>query len=75
MEEEIGIENCWTPTCQEYNDALTMISKRKYRKALDHLEQLYVQHMFELTKLGLGGVGVYFQNSSLYHLINHSIRL
>jgi hypothetical protein len=75
LEEEIGIENRWTPACREYNDALTMISERKYRKALDHLERLYVQRMFELTKLGLGGVGAHFRHSSLYHLINHSIRL
>ena len=71
----MGIENRWVPTSQEYNDALTLLSERKYRKALDHLERLYVQHMFELTKLGLSGVGKYFQQLSLYCLIAHCTRI
>ncbi|RDX41765.1 hypothetical protein OH76DRAFT_1333840, partial [Lentinus brumalis] len=30
---------------------------RKYRLALDHLERLVIQRMFELTKLGMSGIG------------------
>ena len=56
-EEEHGIEARWTPETPEYNDALLLLSQRKYRRAVDQLERLVVQRLFEMTKLGMNGVG------------------
>lgn len=61
FEEEHSIETRWTPSSQEYNDALVIVSQRTYRKALDTLERLFVQRLLELTKLGMNGVGTKFQ--------------
>jgi hypothetical protein len=41
----------------EYNNALMLLSQRRYQKALDKLEQLFVQCLLELTKLGMNGIG------------------
>jgi hypothetical protein len=59
-EEEHNIETRWAPTSQEYLDALTVVTERKYRRAIDDLERLVVQRLFEMTKLGMSGVGVCF---------------
>ncbi|KAF8881743.1 hypothetical protein BD779DRAFT_1445242 [Infundibulicybe gibba] len=57
FEESHDIVDRWTPQSREYQDALTVMAERKYRKALDNLERLMVQRLFELSKLGLSGVG------------------
>jgi hypothetical protein len=57
-EEEHNIETRWAPTSQEYRDALTVVTERKYRRAIDDLERLVVQRLFEMTKLGMSGVGM-----------------
>ncbi|KAJ7206977.1 hypothetical protein C8J57DRAFT_1099457, partial [Mycena rebaudengoi] len=57
FEEEMGIETRWTPASKEYNDALLLMSERRYRNALSELERLIVQRLCELTKLGMSGVG------------------
>jgi hypothetical protein len=56
-EEEHGIEARWLPDSPAYNDALKLLSERKYCRAVDRLERLVVQRLFELTKLGMNGVG------------------
>ena len=56
-EEEHGIETRWMPQSLEYNDALLLCTQRKYRRALDKLARLVVQRLFEMTKLGISGVG------------------
>ena len=48
----------WTPDSPEYNDALLHFTQRKYRRAVDKLECLVVQRLFEMTKLGMSGVGM-----------------
>ncbi|KAF8238413.1 hypothetical protein L208DRAFT_1213777, partial [Tricholoma matsutake] len=40
----------------EYKDVLMVVGQCRYRKALDHLECLCVQHLLELTKLGMSDV-------------------
>lgn len=58
-EEEHDIITRWAPTSQEYLDALVVVRERKYRRAIDNLERLVVQRLFEMTKLGQSGVGAY----------------
>jgi hypothetical protein len=43
----------------EYKEALTMVNEQEYRRALDNLERLVIQCLFELAKLGMSGIGVY----------------
>ena len=56
-EEERNIAVRWAPTSQEYLGALTLVQERKYRRAIDDLERLVVQRLFEMSKLGMSGVG------------------
>jgi hypothetical protein len=56
-EAELNIETQWTPETPEYKTVLVELYLREYRQALDHLEYLVVQRMFELSKLGMSGVG------------------
>ncbi|EMD37546.1 hypothetical protein CERSUDRAFT_35523, partial [Gelatoporia subvermispora B] len=36
---------------------MVQVNRRQYNKALDELERLVVQRLFELTKLGMSGIG------------------
>lgn len=44
-----------------------MMNERQYRRALDSLELLVVQRLFELTKLGMSGTGKYSGAHIFYH--------
>jgi hypothetical protein len=56
-EEVSNIEVRWTPTSSSYTEALVLMSERRYRLAVDELERLVVGRLFEMTKLGMSGVG------------------
>ena len=58
FEEEHSIETQWTPNSSEYSEALVAVSQHTFWKALDHLEQLFVQRLLKLTKLGMNEVGM-----------------
>lgn len=49
----------WTPSSEEWKSAVAYMEVRDYQKALDKLEGLVVQRLFELTKMGLAGTGAY----------------
>lgn len=51
------ITDRWVPGSARYEEALILMSERNYRIALDRLESLVVKRLFELTKLGMNGVG------------------
>ncbi|KAJ6491155.1 hypothetical protein C8R45DRAFT_825830, partial [Mycena sanguinolenta] len=57
FEEEHSIDVRWTTDSQEYKDTLILTNERKYRAALAELEHLVVSRLFELTKLGMSGIG------------------
>lgn len=59
FEEENGIETRWTPDSKAYKEASVLLVERQYRCAVDHLERLVVQRLFELTKLGMNSIGQY----------------
>ena len=71
-EEMHNIEVRWAPTMQEYEDGLVLIRERKYRRALDDLERLVVQHLFEMTKLGMSGIGM-SKTTSFWRKVDFSI--
>lgn len=47
----------WTPDCEEWKSAAKYTKVRDFQKALDKLEALVVQRLFELSKMGLAGTG------------------
>ena len=51
------IEERWTPDSAQWKRAVGYLSIRTYRMALDKLEGLVVQRLFELAKMGLSGTG------------------
>ena len=59
MEDELGLseEERWKPGLKDYDDAFSELTHRQYHLALDNLERLVVQRLFELTKLRMSGLG------------------
>lgn len=53
----------WTETEPAYQAALKYIRQRDYHRALDKLQQLIVQRLFELSKANVIGMG------ESYHLV------
>ncbi len=51
------IEERWTPDSAQWKRAAQYLSMRTYCTALDKLEGLVVQRLFELAKMGLSGTG------------------
>ena len=65
MECKLGIDPRWSPATPEYQDALRYSTTRKYHQALDKLQKLVVQRLFELQKLNLSSTGAYFASNQL----------
>ncbi|EJD44351.1 hypothetical protein AURDEDRAFT_65395 [Auricularia subglabra TFB-10046 SS5] len=57
LEGVLDISVRWTPTSREYQDGLVQMAERDWRRALDRLELLMVQRMFELAKTHVFGTG------------------
>lgn len=56
-EVRMGITRRWEPTDPHYIEALKYSRTRDYQRALDHLQKLVVQRLFELQKMNLSGTG------------------
>lgn len=57
LEVALGITVRWEPESDEYKEALDWASERDYRLALDKLERLVIQRLFELQKANLVSTG------------------
>lgn len=57
MENRMDIAMRWLPTDPEYIAVIVASGERTYRRALDEIEQLIVQRLFELAKLNLMSTG------------------
>lgn len=57
LEGFLGIQTRWTPDSPEYIEASKWAKERKYRLALDRLERLVIQRLFELQKANLVSTG------------------
>jgi hypothetical protein len=57
MEVKMGIDNHWQPSDSRYIDTLKYMADCKYHQALDHLQKLVIQRLFELNRLNLAGTG------------------
>ena len=57
MEVEMNIVKRWDPTTPEYQETLGYLSTRRYQRALEELQRLVVQRLFELHKMNLSATG------------------
>ncbi|TFY55866.1 hypothetical protein EVJ58_g7981 [Rhodofomes roseus] len=57
FEDELDLAYWWTRGTPEYAQAEKDLLMHEYHKAIDNLEQLVIQRLFELTKLRMSGVG------------------
>ena len=57
LEDRMGIMQRWTPATPEYTEMVRYISERRYHQALNNLQRLVTQRLFELQRLNLSGVG------------------
>ncbi|KAJ7619742.1 hypothetical protein FB45DRAFT_1033581 [Roridomyces roridus] len=57
IEQELGITTRWTPTSPSYIAAEEEARSLEYQRALDRLELLVVERLFELTKMNQSGTG------------------
>ncbi|KAG2154474.1 uncharacterized protein EDB93DRAFT_1102246 [Suillus bovinus] len=53
MEVTMGISHRWQPSTLEYQQTMEYMAAYKYQCALDQLQQLVVQRLFELQKLNI----------------------
>ena len=58
MEVKLNINRRWTVTSPEYISTIKYVQERKYQRALDRLQRLVVQRLFELHRLNLSGIGM-----------------
>jgi hypothetical protein len=60
LEIKLGVQSCWQPSSPEYQETLKYLTLRKYHRALDNLQCLVVQRLFELQKLNVAQTDKYF---------------
>ena len=58
-EHQLGVESRWTSDDPRYVEALTYVNNRTFIRAVEHLEGLVVQRLFELSKANLATTGEY----------------
>lgn len=57
MEQRLAVEIPWTPETPQYIETLTYMRERDFRRALDKVQQLVIQRLFELSKAHIVGMG------------------
>ena len=60
IERQLKIEKRWSSEDPRYLEALKYINNRTFIGAVERLEGLVVQRLFELSKANLAATGVYF---------------
>ncbi|KAF9789733.1 hypothetical protein BJ322DRAFT_1001037 [Thelephora terrestris] len=66
LEDHMGITKRWTPATPEYIETFRYISERRYHRALNNLQRLVTQRLFELHRLNLSGAGKCFPFQMFY---------
>ncbi len=60
VERTLEIAERWKEGSDEYEAALEYVHNRRFIRAVDELERLVVQRLFELSKANLAGTGGYY---------------
>jgi hypothetical protein len=68
FERMLGIDDRWEINTPEYIEVKKLSSERKYRLALNRVERLLIQRLFELQKANLVSTGKFFLYSKGFHL-------
>ena len=63
LEQQLDITDWWTADSANYIRVTEFIKHRKYLRAVDNLERLVVQRLFELTKMNHSRTGMRMQLS------------
>ncbi|KAG6875317.1 hypothetical protein C0993_009823, partial [Termitomyces sp. T159_Od127] len=73
LEEKLGIsrEQCWMFCSPEFLEISKYISQQTYEKAVDKLQKLVIQHLFELQKLNLSYTAYKMQSHIAKSLQTH----
>jgi hypothetical protein len=58
LERRMGLTERWTPAHEEYQKADEYLKNHRFIRAVEALEGLVVQRLFELSKANLSGTGV-----------------
>lgn len=66
LEVRLGLMRRWCPGDPEYTETLKYIAERRYHRALNKVQQLVVQRLFELHKLNVAGTGKIARCSRLF---------
>lgn len=69
LEVHLGISECWTSQSPDYQKAIKYMNQRQFQLAVDKLEGLVVQRLFELTKANASETGTNIKQSCLLFII------
>jgi len=62
IERRMGITERWLPEDPKYQEGLAYLTNRRFIRAVEQLQGLVVQRLFELAKANIAGTGMYFFN-------------
>jgi hypothetical protein len=65
LEEKLEISDRWTTESPKWMTTVAEIKQKKYQKALDAVELLVVERIFELTKMNQSQTGKCFRGHSV----------
>jgi hypothetical protein len=57
LEGRLDIAARWKPGDEKWESVAVMVRRRRYQRALDHLQGLIISRMFELAKCNMSGTG------------------
>jgi len=57
LEAKLNIECMWTEDDPEYHEVEKYLQHREFHRALDRVQQLVVQRLFEMSKANIAGMG------------------
>ncbi|KAK7676309.1 hypothetical protein QCA50_020726 [Cerrena zonata] len=63
LEAKLGLTVLWTIEHPKYQETLRYLRKREFHRALDRVQALIVQRLFEMSKAGMSGTGYKLRRS------------
>jgi len=75
LEVKLDIERMWTEDDPEYQDTARYLRHQDFHRALNCVQQLVVQRLFEMSKANIAGIGNRFLSSFLNIFALFSTRL
>ena len=68
LEAKLAIGQTWTEDNPEYQEMIQYLRHRDFHHALDRVQQLIVQRLFEMSKANIVGMGMKINFASSYSL-------